>query len=103
MCPTCGHPSGRCRCRRRSAPAVTGDGVARVRRETKGRAGRTVTTISGLPLPPDELHALARELKRRCGTGGALKKGVIEIQGDHADALLAELAERGFRAKRAGG
>lgn len=62
-----------------------------------------MTTISGVPLPPDALRALARELRRRCGTGGALKQGVIEIQGDHADFLLAELADRGFRAKRSGG
>ena len=75
----------------------------RVRRETKGRGGKTVTAIDGVPLPPDELRALAQELKRRCGTGGSVKGGVIEVQGDHRDALVAALEERGLRVKRAGG
>jgi translation initiation factor 1 len=75
----------------------------RVRREKKGRRGKTVTTISGVPLPADELAALAAELKRRCGTGGSSKDGVIEIQGDHGDTLIDLLRARGYDAKRAGG
>lgn len=62
-----------------------------------------MTTISGVPLPEAELRDLAKELKRRCGTGGASKAGVIEIQGDHRDALIAELEARGYSVKRAGG
>lgn len=62
-----------------------------------------MTTISGVPLPQDELKQLAGELKRLCGSGGSLKEGVIEIQGDHGDALLAELRARGYTAKRSGG
>ena len=80
-----------------------GDGIARVRRESKGRGGKTVSTISGVPLPLAELTALAAALKKRCGCGGALKDGVIEIQGDHVELLLAELTARGFRAKKSGG
>jgi translation initiation factor 1 len=80
-----------------------GDGIVRVRRETQGRGGKTVTTISGVPLAGDALTALAGELKRRCGTGGTAKDGVIEIQGDHRDALVAELTKRGYTVKRAGG
>ncbi len=80
-----------------------GDGVVRVRRETQGRAGKTVTTISGVPLADDELATLASALKRRCGTGGTAKDGVIEIQGDHRDLLVAELEQRGYTVKRAGG
>lgn len=80
-----------------------GDGVARVRREVKGRRGKTVTTISGLPLADDALRDLATELKRACGTGGSVKDGTIEIQGDHRDTLLAALQSRGHRAKLAGG
>ncbi|TBV06612.1 translation initiation factor Sui1 [Stutzerimonas kirkiae] len=80
-----------------------GDGIARVRRESKGRGGKTVTTIAGVPLLPDELKALAGELKRRCGTGGSLKDGVIEIQGDHVQLLIDELLRRGFKAKKSGG
>ena len=75
----------------------------RVRREVKGRRGKAVTTISGLPLPEDELRSLAGELKRRCATGGAVKEGVIEIQGDHRDLLVVELEGRGYTVRRAGG
>ena len=80
-----------------------GDGIVRVRRETQGRGGKTVTTISGVPLAGDALAALASELKRRCGTGGTAKDGVIEIQGDHRDVLRAELEARGYTVKLAGG
>ncbi|MDX1650100.1 MAG: hypothetical protein R3263_09630 [Myxococcota bacterium] len=87
---------------RRAAPA-SGDGVARVRREVSGRRGKTVTTVSGVPLDAEGLRALAAELKRRCGSGGAVKDGVIEIQGDHRDAVVEALEARGLRVKRAGG
>lgn len=100
-CPECGKPQDGCVCKQTSMPA--GDGIARVRRESKGRGGKTVTTISGVPLAADELKELASALKRRCGTGGALKDGVIEIQGDHVQLLLDELAARGFKAKKSGG
>ena len=80
-----------------------GDGIVRVRREVKGRRGKTVTTIEGVPLPDDDLRALCSELKRRCGTGGSVKDGVIEIQGDHRDTLTADLEGRGYTVKRAGG
>ena len=83
--------------------APRGDGVVRVRREVKGRNGKTVTTISGVGLADDALRELAGELKRRCGTGGSVKDGVIEIQGDHRDALVAELERRGHTVKLAGG
>lgn len=102
ICPHCRKPAGACICR--DAPrAPKGDGIVRVRREVGGRRGKTVTTISGVPRPADELLALAAELKRRCGTGGSVKDGVIEIQGDHRDVLVAELEARGFTVKRAGG
>ena len=83
--------------------APRGDGIVRVRRETQGRGGKTVTTVSGVGLPSDELGALASELKRRCGTGGSVKDYVIEIQGDHREAIVAELERRGFTVKLAGG
>jgi translation initiation factor 1 len=75
----------------------------RVRREVKGRRGKTVTTVTGLPLAESELKDLAGELKRCCGTGGTAKAGVIEIQGDHRDTLVRELEGRGYTVKRAGG
>ena len=106
MCPHCGLPAKRCVCRanpRGDTSVPAGDGVVRVRREKKGRGGKTVTTAVGVPLPPAELAALAKSLRRRCGSGGTLKEGVIEIQGDHADTLVSALEEEGFRVKRAGG
>jgi translation initiation factor 1 len=77
--------------------------VIRVRRETKGRGGKTVTTVSGVPFAGEALRDMASELKRRCGTGGTVKDGVIEIQGDHRETIVAELSRRGFNAKSAGG
>lgn len=100
-CPDCNQPVGACICKQSVVPA--GDGIARVRRETKGRGGKTVTTVSGVPLAEDALKELATALKKRCGTGGALKDGVIEIQGDHVELLLEELAKRGFKARKSGG
>jgi translation initiation factor 1 len=102
ICPHCGLPAKRCVCRK-SPRADRGDGVVRVRRETSGRRGKTVTTVSGVPLPEEGLRELAAELKRRCGCGGSAKDGVIEIQGDQRDLLVAELEARGFQVKRAGG
>jgi translation initiation factor 1 len=108
MCPHCGLSERRCLCRAnpRAREAVTnadGDGIARVGRSSKGRGGKTVTSITGLQLPSDELRALSKALKRSCGTGGAVKDGVIEIQGDQRDTLVRELQERGFKVKRSGG
>jgi translation initiation factor 1 len=82
---------------RAGAPAV------RVGRETKGRAGKGVTVITGLPLATAALETLATQLKKKCGSGGTVKAGVIEIQGDHRDALVAELVRLGYAAKRSGG
>ena len=102
MCPHCGHPAAKCVCR--ASPRVDrGDGIVRIRREVKGRRGKAVTTVSGVPLPSAELKELAGELKRLCGTGGSAKDGVIEIQGDHRDKLSEALRERGYTVKQAGG
>jgi translation initiation factor 1 len=113
ICPACGRGESRCRCRGKgarariqarehAAAARTSDGIVRVGRSTKGRRGKTVSTVTGVPISADELVALTGDLKRRCGSGGALKDGVIEIQGDHRDVLVEELEKRGFKVKRAG-
>ena len=102
ICPACGRGHLECICRK-AKQSQPGDGVVRIRRETKGRGGKTVTVITGLPLQGDALKAIAGELKKRCGSGGTLKDGIIEIQGDHCDTLLTELTARGYRVKRAGG
>ncbi len=86
-----------------AAAPKTGDGIARVRRETAGRGGKTVTTIAGLALAEPALRELAKRLKQRCATGGHLRDGVIELQGDHRDAVVAALEALGHRVKRAGG
>jgi len=82
---------------------VPADGVIRVRREVKGRGGKTVTVASGFQLDNNGLKQLAAELKRRCGTGGSVKDGEILIQGDHRATLLAALGQKGFAVKRSGG
>ncbi len=112
VCPGCGRTQTRCRCRGRSArariqakeaaAARPSDGIVRVGRSTKGRKGKIVSTVTGVAIDEAELLALAGELKRRCGSGGALKEGVIEIQGDHRDTLVEELERRGFKVKKAG-
>lgn len=104
-CPDCRQPVAACDCRdREEAERLAAlDGIVRIRRETSGRKGKGVTTVQGVPLPSAELKALAKTLKKRCGTGGALKEGVIEIQGDHRDVLKSELEARGYKVKLAGG
>jgi translation initiation factor 1 len=101
-CPHCGRPVKQCVCRQ-SPRAPRGDGIVRVRREIAGRRGKPVTTVEGVPLADDALRDLAGELKRRCGSGGTAKDGVIEIQGDHRDAVIPLLEARGWTVKRAGG
>ena len=103
VCPECNKPLNKCECAARRRATVVGDGNVRVRRETAGRGGKTVTTVSGLALNQDQLEAILKDLKRLCGAGGALKEGVVEIQGDHCDLILRDLGRRGINAKRSGG
>ncbi|MCG6658887.1 translation initiation factor Sui1 [Halomonas campisalis] len=105
ICPDCRQPQADCACAEQAEQARIAalDGIVRIRRETSGRKGKGVTTVSGIPLPAAELKTLAKALKQRCGTGGAVKAGVIEIQGDHREALKAELESRGYTVKLAGG
>jgi translation initiation factor 1 len=101
-CPTCRQSLTACRCHHNDTP-VAGDGNVRVGRESKGRGGKVVTVVTGLPLAHAELNALATRLKKRCGTGGTVKDGVIEIQGEHRDVIVAELLSAGFKARKSGG
>jgi translation initiation factor 1 len=77
--------------------------MLRVGREIKGRAGKGVTTVTGLPLSLSDIDSLAAKLKKRCGSGGTVRDGVIEIQGDHRDAIVTELTKLGWAAKKSGG
>jgi translation initiation factor 1 len=99
LCPSCELPVAQCRCLK-SKPLPKGDGIVRVARETAGRKGKCVTTITGATLDPE---ALAKQLKQKCGSGGTVKNGVIEIQGDHRDIVVTELHKLGFTVKRSGG
>ena len=102
VCPKCNRQASKCTCKKRQT-AAPNDGIVRLMRQTKGRKGKGVTLITGLPLPEPELKKLAKTLKKKCGCGGSLKQGIIEIQGDKRDFLEQELASLGYRVKRAGG
>ncbi len=102
ICPDCGKPVAQCVCRTKES-ASKRDGIVRVSRETKGRKGKGMTLISGVPLHPDGLRALAKEFKQVCGSGGTVKEGIIEIQGDHRDLLVDTLKKKGYTVKRSGG
>jgi len=102
ICPGCGKAAASCNCGK-SAVRPAGDGIVRVRRETKGRGGKTVTVVAGATGDEAALKTLAGELKRRCGAGGTVKDGIIEIQGDFCDLIVSELSGRGLTVKRAGG
>ena len=101
MCPSCRQPVAQCVCKQAVAPA--GDGIVRVSRETKGRGGKAVTLVKGVALDAPGLVALGKQLKTACGTGGTVKDGVIEIQGDHTERVTTALQAQGFKLKRAGG
>ncbi len=104
ICPECGRPIAECHKRSdRRSDRPKGDGIVRISLDRKGRAGGVVSLITGLPGSPEALKTLATELKRRCATGGTVKNGTIEIQGDHRDTLVEVLRAKGFTVKKAGG
>ncbi len=102
-CPDCCLPYKDCRCTADAPPVRKSDGVVRVMRDRKQRGGKTVTVITGVMGSETEQAALAQQLKKLCGSGGTLKDGAIEIQGDHCDKIMAKLTTLGYRVKRAGG
>ena len=101
-CPACNQRLDRCNCAKKTAPAK-GDGIVRVSRATKGRKGKGVSVITGIPLDGIGLKQLAKTLKQKCGSGGRVNAGTIEIQGDHRDRLIAELKSMGYTVRRSGG
>ncbi len=102
LCPQCHRPVADCVCGR-DRPAACGDGIVRIRRETKGRGGKAVSVVDGLPLAEKDLKALAKQLKKRCGVGGSVKGESIEIQGEARELLKSELEKRGYTVVLAGG
>ena len=105
MCPGCRQPLSACECAARAAARSTklGDGSVRVSRETKGRGGKAVTLVRGVPLDAAALADLGQRLRRACGSGGTVKADVIEVQGDHAQRVVELLKAEGYTVKRAGG
>jgi translation initiation factor 1 len=108
ICSDCSQPVAQCLCAANkkalaAAGSASADGIVRVQRETKGRGGKSVTVVRGLGLDAVALAALAKQLKAACGSGGTVKDGCIEVQGDHVLTLMAALQKRGHVVKRVGG
>ena len=103
MCPACRQPQSACTCTANASSAPVGDGVVRVSLQTKGRGGKSVTLVKGLALDALALAALGKRLRTACGSGGTVKDGVLEIQGDHCDLVMDLLGKEGHQPKRAGG
>ncbi len=109
ICPECSKPVSQCSCgknqkrKEQANPEYPNDGIVRISREVKGRGGKTVTAVFGLPLEDRDLRAFVKKLKTRCGTGGSVKNGVVIIQGDHRETLLEMIEREGYKAKSAGG
>lgn len=106
ICPQCNIRVDKCQCGRRKVKSPMNkpaDGILRIGREVKGRKGKGVTTIAGFDLDDRELKEMAAGLKRLCGCGGSVKQGIVIIQGDHRNALAAELKRRGYKVKLSGG
>jgi len=103
MCPECRRTIAECICKTIAKTQPAGDSVARVVRETKGRGGKSVTVVRGLALDPVALASLGKLLRAACGSGGTVKDGMIEVQGDHCDCIIEEFKKSGHRVKRAGG
>ncbi len=103
ICPSCSKQLAKCKCNKKKNNVPAEDGIVRVQRSIKGRKGKGVSQICGLALGAGQLKELAKKLKQKCGTGGTIKNGVIEIQGDHREFLVKELIRLGYKAKKAGG
>jgi translation initiation factor 1 len=107
ICPSCGRQTKKCTCKKKKTvkkqSIYPNDGIVRIRREVKGRKGKTVTTVFGVPLADRKLEQFAKILKRKCGTGGTVKDDIIIIQGDHRETLLKEIKQQGYTVKLAGG
>ena len=106
MCPSCKQAIDQCLCND-SDPIYSQDTTIRISRETKGRKGKGVTLVTGIPMPASELKTFAKKLKQLCGTGGSVKEGIVEIQGDQRDKLLEFLETHGkslgWKVKKSGG
>jgi translation initiation factor 1 len=103
MCPACRRPVAQCSCRDAARAAPPTDGIVRVLRETKGRGGKSVTVVRGVAGDAAAVLQMGQQLKAACGSGGTVKDGSIEIQGDHVEKVMDLLRQRGLQVRRAGG
>ena len=103
MCPACRKPVAQCVCRTAAQAPAPSDGIVRVSCDRKGRGGKAVTVVRGLSMDAASLEQLAKALKAACGSGGTVKDGVVEVQGDHRPKVIALLAAQGHKVKAAGG
>ena len=101
MCPVCRQPLASCICKARLIPQTNGE--VRISLQTKGRGGKSVTLVKGLPLDAAALAVLGKQLRSACGSGGTVKDGVVEVQGDHVVTVMAALKKLGYYVKRSGG
>ena len=101
MCPVCRQPVANCICKARLIPQT--NGAVRISLQTKGRGGKSVTLVKGLPLDTAALAVLGKQLRSACGSGGTVKDGVVEVQGDHVATVMASLQKLGYDVKRSGG
>ena len=102
MCPACRRATALCTCKQAKPPVKT-DGIVRVSLDSKGRGGKSVTVIKGVPMDAAELALLGKQLRSACGSGGTTKDGVIEVQGDHCASVIAALEKLQLKVKRVGG
>ena len=103
MCPACRKPVAQCACRTAAPVHTPSDGIVRVACEKKGRGGKAVTVVRGLTMDAASIERVAKALKAACGSGGTVKDGVVEVQGDHRPKVMALLAAEGHKVKAAGG
>jgi translation initiation factor 1 len=108
ICPDCSKALEQCVCLSKNQASAAralaaSDGVVRVSKDSKGRGGKSVTVVRGLALDGAALLALGKQLKAACGSGGTVKDGVIEVQGDHVTTVMAALQKLGHTVKRSGG
>lgn len=103
ICPQCNNPTTNCNCKQKKLALDSSDGIIRIRRETKGRKGAGVTIIDGLVMENDELKQLVKKIKKTCSSGGAIKDGSVEVQGEHREKVKALLEKQGYTVKLAGG
>lgn len=103
VCPECRRAVAQCACQAKTKAAPVGNGMVRVSRQTKGRGGKSVTVVQGLALDAMALAVLGKQLRTACGSGGTVKDGVVEVQGDHCELVIDVLKQHGHSPKRVGG